>query len=233
MDLRQDDIGKMFDGISERYDFLNRVLSFAQDQRWRRALVGQIPTPDRGKTSRYLDVATGTGDVILQVAQKKTFTQLIGVDISKGMLAQAEKKANQQKNTNIGFYPMGACALGFKDNYFDCLSISFGLRNVTQKEKALGEFYRVLKPGGRLIILEFFNPPKGFITNLGRFYFRFILPLIGGLFSDKKAYRYLPKSVEDFYTPKELGQELSTLGYKNLQYQSFLFGHCQLIWADK
>jgi len=225
-------IAAMFDRVAPRYDLLNRLLSARQDQRWRRQLTAMVPYRPGG---RYLDVATGTGDVLLSVARARAeYQEHLGVDISGEMLAEAQKKA-----TASGLAPvpqlrqMSAERLVLADGAFDCLSISFGLRNVVRRDQALREFYRVLGPGGVLLILEFFLPRKGLLAWFFQLYFHRILPFIGGLLSDREAYRYLPESVGSFYTPEAMRAALYQQGFTVATTQSYLFGACRLIQAVK
>lgn len=222
----------MFDRIAPRYDFLNRLLSARQDQRWRRQLVRHVPFRPGGT---YVDVATGTGDVLQAVAQvHDEYGGFIGVDISGQMLKFAEKKCGQLvKSGRAQFRKMSAEKLELPDASVDTLSISFGLRNVVRKDAAIGEFNRVLKIGGVLLILEFFIPKYGFPGFLFQSYFHYILPAIGGIFSDRTAYKYLPESVGSFYSPDELRQKLYDRGFVVDHVKNFLFGACRLIKATK
>jgi demethylmenaquinone methyltransferase/2-methoxy-6-polyprenyl-1,4-benzoquinol methylase len=225
-------IAAMFDRIAKRYDFLNRLLSARQDVRWRRKLVSMIPTRHGGA---YLDVATGTGDVLIEAMKAHPeYATFTGGDISKGMLNLADKKANAIGLTkNLSWTVMSAEKLNFTDDSLDCISISFGLRNVVNKEKALCEFARTLKQNGVLLILEFFTPSSGPFAKLFQFYFHKILPQIGRLVSEKEAYTYLPKSVASFYSPAELRGSLTTKGFAVEKEINFLFGACRLVKSRK
>ncbi len=226
-------IAAMFDRVAPRYDLLNRLLSARQDQRWRRHLTAMIPFRPGG---RYLDVATGTGDVLVAAARTHSeYEAFVGVDISQEMLVRAkEKTATAGFAAKSEFRKLSAEALDpLPTASFDCLSISFGLRNVVRRENALREFHRVLAPAGVLLILEFFLPKKGLLARLFQFYFHGVLPLIGGLLSDKAAYKYLPESVGSFYEAGELRDVLYRIGFKVDQTKSFLFGSCRLIRATK
>jgi demethylmenaquinone methyltransferase/2-methoxy-6-polyprenyl-1,4-benzoquinol methylase len=225
-------IAAMFDKIAGRYDFLNRLLSGRQDQRWRKRLIREIPTRTNGS---FLDVATGTGDVVLGAALKRTeYQHFEGVDISEKMLELARVKAKSNPLTRpLIFKKMSAENLEYKDQSFDCVTISFGLRNVVNKERAISEFSRVLKPGGHLMILEFFIPKDGFFGKAFQFYFHSVLPKIGGLFSSRDAYTYLPKSVASFYSPIELDKKLAQYGLGVVKGASWLFGAVRLVHAEK
>jgi demethylmenaquinone methyltransferase/2-methoxy-6-polyprenyl-1,4-benzoquinol methylase len=225
-------VAAMFDKIAKRYDFLNRLLSARRDQSWRKHLAKRIPFRLDGA---MLDVATGTGDVILAATvAHPEYKKFVGVDISANMLELARQKAQQRRLQHaVEFLPMSAAAINLPSQSFDCVSISFGLRNVVDKDAAISEFFRVLKPGGRLMILEFFAPSGGILHRLFRFYFESVLPRIGALMSDKDAYTYLPSSVLGFYSLTELLQRLKKQGFKLTETKSFLFGGCQLIVVDK
>ena len=231
-------IAAMFDRIAGRYDFLNRLLSLRQDQRWRRELTRRIPYRPGG---RFLDVATGTGDVLEQVRfAHREYEMMAGVDISGEMLALAQAKLGGQAGdavrgplAPVEFHRRSAETLGFADASFDALSIAFGLRNVVRKDKALDEFQRVLKPGGSLLILEFFMPRRGLLAALFQLYFHTILPAIGGLVSDRAAYKYLPQSVGSFYAPEQMRTVLAARGFRIDEVKNFLFGACRLVQATK
>lgn len=224
-------IAAMFDRISGRYDLLNRVLSARQDVRWRNKLLSMVPYRPDG---RFLDMATGTGDVILTAAKlHPEYTSFIGGDISQGMLNFAKIKSQEAKLEQIEWRVMSAENITVPSESCDCLSISFGLRNVVNKERALSEFSRVLKLGGILLILEFFTPEGGLMSRLFQFYFHYILPVIGRLVSEKEAYKYLPKSVASFYSPQELRDSLKIKGFLVEREINFLFGSCRLVKARR
>lgn len=226
-------IAQMFDRIAYRYDFLNSLLSLRQDRLWRSHLIKRLP---KSKLLKMLDVATGTGDVLLNTALKKdNINQYVGIDISEKMLAGALLKQKEWglQDKNIIFKQMSAMDLKFADASFDVVTISFGLRNVVDKKRAIEEFYRVLKPNGQLFILEFFHGEQGILSGGFKFYFKNILPKIGGLLSDKKAYRYLPDSVETFYSLDELDRLIKTSGFSNEYNKKFLFGSCHLLQYER
>lgn len=225
-------VADMFDRIAPKYDFMNKVLSARQDIRWRKHLLAKLPVcPNHD--GAHLDIATGTGDVLLASrTQRQDYRSFEGVDISANMLKQARIKAETVDPT-LQFKQMSAENLLFENNSFHAVSISFGLRNVVRKRRALEEMYRVLKPSGRALILEFFEPHNGLLAKGFMFYFHHILPRIGGALSDKLAYQYLPKSVESFYSGKELKAELEDIGFKRVTEKSFLFGACRLVTADR
>lgn len=232
-------IAQMFDRIAPRYDLLNLLLSARQDARWRRALVARIPPRKNGV---LFDVATGTGDVILAAAHARSeYKEMIGLDISSNMLELARIKNDQQRNQenrssrpSLLFRLASAERLEAEAEVVDCVTIAFGLRNVIDKEKAINEFYRVLKSEGRLLVLEFSALPKGsWFAPLFKFYFETVLPFVGGLLSDSKAYRYLPESVAGFMPPEQLANLFEKAGFVQIERKSFLFGSCLLWSADK
>lgn len=231
----EDRIASMFDRVAPRYDLLNRLLSAHQDQRWRKRLVSLVPQRPGGE---FLDVATGTGDVLLTVAKAHPeYKSFQGVDISKEMLELAKAKTKGLSDSGLRakfcYNLQSAEKLGFEACRFDALSISFGLRNVVNRDQAIQEFFRVLKPGGTLFILEFFIPKTGLWAALFQMYFHHILPFIGGLLSDRAAYKYLPESVGSFYTPDAIQKVLTQTGFKEAAFTNFLFGACRLVRAVK
>lgn len=229
MENTERQVAQMFDKIAGRYDFLNHLLSLNQDQNWRDHLIRALPRTSDG---RLLDVATGTGDVLqMAMRKRKDYTSFVGVDISENMLDLAKKKC--RGSDRVRFSTMSAESLVFPDASFDCLTIAFGLRNVIQKDVAIREFFRVLAPGGELLILEFFKPASGIRARGFKFYFHHILPWVGGLISDREAYRYLPTSVDAFYSKRELKALMEQEGFTIKRDRDFLFGACTLISATK
>ena len=190
-------IRQMFDEIAPRYDLLNRLLSFGVDRRWRRVAVRQLAIPPHG---RVLDVATGTGDVALEIArQTAPSVQICGVDFTQGMLVRGrEKVAASPYRGRIELVNAPCEALPHPDGTFDGATIAFGIRNVVDRERGLGEMTRVLKPGGRLVVLEFATPRSRLFRTVYLCYFHQLLPRLGGLLSRRSAYQYLPESVQDF-----------------------------------
>jgi demethylmenaquinone methyltransferase/2-methoxy-6-polyprenyl-1,4-benzoquinol methylase len=224
----EQNISAMFNRIAPRYDLLNALLSMRQDRRWRRQLIASIPHRPGGT---MLDVATGTGDILLSaMTTHKEYGRFIGVDIAENMLVIARSKAHRQIATRAAEWQvMSAERLDYAAGSVDCISIAFGMRNVINKPVALAEFYRVLKPGGKALILEFFKPPSSIFARLFRFYFHNILPLIGGLLSDKQAYRYLPESVEGFQKVEDFCEAGRDCGFILQRCSNFLFGSCSLV----
>ncbi|HRZ42243.1 MAG TPA: bifunctional demethylmenaquinone methyltransferase/2-methoxy-6-polyprenyl-1,4-benzoquinol methylase UbiE [Bacteroidales bacterium] len=189
-------VRQMFNDISERYDLLNHLLSFGIDQRWRKKLVKRLALLHPGEV---LDVATGTGDLALAVA-KVTKARITGTDIAEKMLEIASRKISDRGMAErIRFVHADGESLPFEDHSFDAVTIAFGIRNFENPLAGLHEFYRVLKPGGQVFILEFSMPESRLIRWLYTLYFGRILPKIGRWISKHpQAYTYLPDSVEAF-----------------------------------
>ena len=210
---KKEQVAVMFDNIAHRYDFLNHFLSMGIDILWRRKAIKLF----KNKKYEYLlDIATGTGDFAIE-ASKLNPTSIIGVDISEGMLENGRKKLKNKKLDNlIQFQKADSENLPFDTNHFDGIMCSFGVRNFENLEKGIGEMYRVLKPEGKTVIIEFSQPEKFPIKQLYSFYFNNILPLLGRIFSrDNAAYTYLPESVSVFPYGKSFISILQQAGFKN------------------
>ncbi|MDR2638358.1 MAG: bifunctional demethylmenaquinone methyltransferase/2-methoxy-6-polyprenyl-1,4-benzoquinol methylase UbiE [Helicobacteraceae bacterium] len=216
---KQQSIIRMFDEISPTYDKLNRVLSFGVDRRWRRRGCESALKIFGGKSAILIDAATGTGDLIAfwrKAAAKLgvTIDLAYGVDPSQNMLSVAATKP-----LNATLIKSEATAIPLPDGEADLLSISYGIRNVVEIDKALAEFYRLLKPNGVLLILEFMRVERKSLS--GRFvsfYLKRVLPAIGRLISkDPRAYTYLPESIDDFLSAEELCEKLKSAGFEIAQ----------------
>lgn len=190
-------IRQMFDEIAPRYDLLNRLLSFGVDRRWRRIAVSQLTVPAGG---RVLDVATGTGDVALEIArQTDPSVKIVGADFTQGMLVRGrEKVAASPHKGRIELVNAPCEDLPHPTGTFDGATIAFGIRNVVDRERGLREMTRVLKPGGRVVVLEFATPRSRLFRAIYLCYFHQLLPRLGGLLSRRSAYQYLPESVQEF-----------------------------------
>ena len=190
-------VREMFDSIAPRYDLLNHLLSFGVDRLWRRRMVGVVAA---GTPAAILDVAAGTGDVAVALARRLPAARITGIDLSGEMLAVGRGKvARRGLCDRIELVQGDAEQLSFPDGTFDAVTIGFGIRNFGSIEAGLAEAFRVLRPGGRLCILEFSTPRGRCFGPLYRFYFHRILPLVGRLISkDDSAYTYLPESVDHF-----------------------------------
>ena len=214
------DTRHLFDRIAPRYDLLNRLLSFGIDRHWRRAAVRELALSGSG---RVLDAATGTGDVALTVTATHPEIQIIGVDLSANMLHAALPKLDSAHG-RISLL-QGSCeCLPLAAEVCDGAVIAFGIRNVIEREAALTEFYRVLKPGGRLVVLEFSQPTRPLLAGLYRWYSRHVLPRVGSLLSDGAAYRYLPDSVVVFPSRQTFLTMMETAGFQPVYHRDLTGG---------
>lgn len=211
LDNRNRAIAKMFSSIAPRYDLLNRLLSLGTDRRWRREAVGWTK-PEKGGT--HLDVATGTADVALEIfRQKGNGAWVAGVDLSCDMMRIGRTKASRAGlASRLAFVLAPGEALPFRDDAFDSASIAFGIRNVVHRDRGLREMCRVVKPGGRVVVLEFSQPESALFGTVYRFYFTRVLPRLGGLLSRGSAYSYLPDSVQEFPPPREFAEMMREAG---------------------
>ncbi len=225
-------VRKMFDTIAPRYDLLNRLLSFGIDRRWRRFAVSQLQVPAGG---RVLDIATGTCDVALEIAARTdSSVQIVGEDFTQGMLVQGQKKLNQSPLGRRIMLVNAPCEeIPHQDSSFDAITIAFGIRNVVDREQGLREMVRILKPGGRAVILEFSNPRSRLFRSLYNFYFRRLLPAIGGLFSQRSAYQYLPDSVLEFPAQERFCALMKEAGFSAVSYTDLTFGISTVYVGDK
>jgi demethylmenaquinone methyltransferase/2-methoxy-6-polyprenyl-1,4-benzoquinol methylase len=219
---KKEQVARMFDNISHRYDFLNHFLSLGIDRGWRKKAINLLRPL---KPRQLLDVATGTGDFALQALSLNP-EKITGVDISEGML-QVGRKKMQDRNVadKIVLQLADSENLPFEENKFDAVTVGFGVRNFEHLERGLEEIFRVLRPGGVAMILEFSRPRKFPFKQGYNFYFKFILPKIGRIVSsDKTAYTYLPESVEAFPDGEDFLRILRDVGFKQTQCKSLTFG---------
>lgn len=223
----------MFDNIAKDYDSLNHIMSLSIDKIWRRKAIKKIK--DAGEAPRVLDVACGTGDFSIAIAKAVKKGEVIGVDISKEMLEVMRQKVLKNKLESIISQEVGdGEAMRFPDASFDRLVNAFGIRNFEDRDKGLREALRVLKPGGRLVILELSRPQNKIIRWFYDLYFLHILPIIGGKVSgDKAAYAYLPASVKAFPGKKEFTDELRRAGFVNITHRAFTFGICRMYTGER
>ena len=221
----------MFDNISGNYDFLNHFLSLGIDTWWRKKAIGQLKAVH---PKLILDVATGTGDFAVE-ALRLNPDKIIGIDISEGMLEMGRKKmVKRGLDSKIELRSGDSEKLAFEENKFDAIIVAFGVRNFENLEKGLSEMLRVLKPGGKVVVLEFSKPTVFPFRQLYHFYFRFVLPKIGRWVSrDASAYTYLPESVQAFPDGKEFLGILSQLGFKNTSWTPLTFGISSLYTGIK
>jgi len=222
-DDKPERVRNMFAAIAGSYDLNNRVHSFGRDQAWRKAAVRLAEVKEGDE---ILDCACGTGDLTFAFA-KTNAKRIIGSDFTQEMLDVAETKLRDTSG-RVSFQQADAMALPFDDESFDVVSIAFGIRNVADPAKAIAQFHRVLRPGGRLIILEFDEPSFPPIRWGNAFYTRIIMPITATLIARDKsgAYRYLPKSVKTFMKRDEMQQSLQDAGFTNTTAKPMTFGVC-------
>jgi len=222
-------VQNMFDKISSKYDSFNHLTTFYIDKYWRYKFIKLLNIKNKSKIA---DIATGTGDIIIQISKKYDIDGT-GVDCSKKMLEIAQNKANKQTINNLTFIHGYAEKLPFKDNSIDIITISFGFRNFNDYETALSEFNRVLKPGGKLAILEFCRPKNSLFQKIFLFYFNKIIPIVGKILTGEKIFDYLPESVNNFFSTKELSQKLQDYKFDNIFNKNLTFGICSIIMGKK
>lgn len=221
--------GQMFDRIAERYDFLNRVISMGVDQGWRRKTVDALAL---GADPVVLDLATGTADLALLVASRHPDAMIVGVDPSTNMLDVGRGKVSSADlDARVTLEEGDAQALRFEDDTFDGATIAFGIRNVPDRDAGLREMARVVKPGGRVCILELSEPDKGVLGPLARFHIRSVVPRLGAWLSGEKEYRYLQQSIAAFPRPEAFGEQMRAAGLEVLEIVPLTFGVCCLYVA--
>ncbi len=228
---KKEQVQAMFDRIAPHYDFLNRVLSFGIDKIWRRNVVKLLHGL---KAPMILDVATGTGDLAIEIC-KINPVSVYGIDISGEMLEIAARKALKRRlHMTIQLRKGDSENLPFEDKFFDAVTVAFGVRNFENLHKGLTEMHRVLRPGGKLIVLEFSKPKKFPFKQFYNVYFTHVLPWWGGLISrDKEAYSYLPASVLQFPEGEEFENELIRAGFKIRENLPQTFGIATIYLASK
>ncbi len=222
----------MFNRIAPHYDLLNRLLSLGIDQQWRRKAVKLL---DTNKAKHVLDIATGTADVAIQIAKCLKPEKVVGVDISTEMLEIGRRKvAKQQLGSLIELQEADSENLPFGSNTFDAITVAFGVRNFENLDKGLLEMNRVLKEGGKIVILEFSKPSIFPFKQIFNGYFKYILPLIGRMTSkDPKAYRYLYESVQAFPEGSRFIEKLKQTDYNSIQCKRLSLGICSIYTAVK
>ena len=225
-------IRTMFNTIAPRYDLLNRLLSLGIDRYWRKRAVSNLTIPTE---ALILDLATGTCDVALEIASQTPETvTIIGEDFTQGMLVLGKKKVEDAGLSNRIQLVNAPCeSIPHPDNIFDGATISFGIRNVVDREEGLREICRVLKPSARLVVLEFSIPQNRFFNAIYHFYFKRLLPAIGGLVSKRSAYEYLPASVLEFPSRDEFASMMKRAGFASVTITDMTFGIVSLYVGTK
>ncbi len=221
--------GEMFDRIAARYDAMNRVLSFGLDKGWRKRTVRALAL---GKAPKVLDLATGTGDLAIDIARRHPDATVIGLDPSREMLAIGQQKIVKRGLADRVTMVQGdAQALPYGDHEMDATTIAFGIRNVPDRPKALREMARVVKPGGRIAILELGEPRHGLLAGAARFHTRHVVPRLGALLSGAREYRYLQRSIAAFPPADEFARIMEGAGLTMIEVVPLTFGACTLYVA--
>ncbi|MCE5323945.1 bifunctional demethylmenaquinone methyltransferase/2-methoxy-6-polyprenyl-1,4-benzoquinol methylase UbiE [bacterium] len=222
-DLKEAYVESLFSSIASKYDLLNSVLSLTRHKAWRRFAVSKSGMAQGGNA---LDVCCGTGDFAFELARRAGESgHIVGVDFSAPMIEIAKNKARHAGFGNIDFIVANACALPFADDTFDCATVGFGLRNVADLSKALGEMTRVVKPGGRVINLEISHVRSPLLRPFWKLYFYRLTPYTASLFHARRsAYEYLPNSVKSFLSREELAEHMESSGLCDVRYYDLMFG---------
>ncbi len=229
---RKNESWKIFDKIAGTYDLLNHILSFGIDIYWRNVVIKNLPNKDQ---LHCLDLACGTGDLTITLAKAKNVKKVTGMDLSKGMISFGLKKLENKNLSHLATMEVGdGVSIPKEDNSFDVTTVSFGIRNFPDPQLSLINMNRVLKEGGRSMVLEFSIPKNFIFRNIYFFYFRYLLPFVGNLISrHKDAYSYLNETVEDFPYGEDFAELMRKAGFKNVHYKELTFGIATLYIGDK
>lgn len=230
---KKEQVEQMFDNVAKRYDFLNRFLSLGIDVIWRKKAIAYLKDD---KPQMILDVATGTADLALEINKQLNPQKIIGLDLSEQMLQFGRDKiAKRGLTAKIEMVKGDSENLPFDENYFDAVTVSFGVRNFENLEKGLSQINRVLKVGGKLVVLEFSNPKQFPFKQIFGAYFKFVLPLWAKLINKDSgnAYKYLPESVKHFPEGDAFVKYLQNSGFSNTIVKPLTFGTCTIYVAQK
>lgn len=229
---KKQQVAGMFDDIAKRYDFLNRLLSAGIDKGWRKKAIAQLQDIHPKK---ILDVATGTADVALMTYKALKPETIIGIDISDGMLELGRRKIEKQGLQNtITLFNGDSEQINYPDNSFDAVTVAFGVRNFQNLEKGLQEMLRVLRPGGKLVVLEFSKPKQTGFKGLYKFYMNVVAPKAGSMFAkNKDAYQYLNESVQAFPEREQFTEVMKQTGYKGIYFKPLSLGICCIYVGTK
>jgi demethylmenaquinone methyltransferase / 2-methoxy-6-polyprenyl-1,4-benzoquinol methylase len=227
---RSDYVQNMFGRVAKRYNILNRVMTFGQDMRWRRFVVQQAKVPSGGA---LLDLATGTGDIAFEALSAVPNATVVGADFAVPMM---EVGQTMPLGKRVHWTAADALELPYASNQFDAVVSGYLVRNVIDIPRTLAEQKRVLKPGGRIVILETTPPPNNILKPFITFHLKFIIPILGRIIGGKAAadaYKYLPESTQAFKTPDELAALLRQAGYVNVVYRTFMLGTMAVHTGEK
>lgn len=229
---KKEQVAGMFNTIAKHYDFINRLLTAGVDVSWRKKAIAQLKDI---KPKTVLDVATGTADVALMTYRMLHPESITGIDISEGMLALGRKKiAKQHLEKQIELVTGDSENIAYPDNFFNAVTVAFGVRNFQNLEQGLREMRRVLKPGGKLVVLEFSRPKQKLLKSLCQFYMKVVAPKAGSMFAgNKDAYEYLNYSVLAFPEREAFTEVMKQTGYKSIYYKPLSFGICCVYCGSK
>ena len=218
-------VQNMFTRIARRYDLMNRLMTGGQDVRWRKRVIELARLKDR---STLLDLGTGTGDLAREALAQAPRAKVIAADFTLEMMRVG------RKNGPLNFSSADALRLPFRDSMFDAVVSGFLMRNVIHLQKALDEQYRVLKQGGRMVILDTTRPKKNILSPFIWLHMHVVIPLLGRVLTGSSdAYRYLPETTEGFVTAENLASRMAAAGFKKVNYQRFMFGTIAIHWGEK
>jgi demethylmenaquinone methyltransferase/2-methoxy-6-polyprenyl-1,4-benzoquinol methylase len=229
---KKEQVSSMFDRIAPTYDLLNRILSLGIDRSWRRKTVKQL---NDIPLDHVLDIAPGTGDIAIEIARQFPETKVLGMDLADHMIDIGRKKTSRENlQSRIQFQRGDSENIPYSDNTFSAVTVAFGVRNFENTSLGLRECYRVLKPQGKFVVLEFSDPKLFPFKQIYRFYFKYILPFIGRITSsDRDAYNYLFRSVDAFPSGKEFVLLLRNAGFQNIRFKELTLGICTIYVALK
>ncbi len=219
---KEEKVYRVFQTIYNDYDRMNDLISFKQHRKWKRQLVFRAAA---NRPGQILDLCTGTGDIALWLAKACPDADIVGLDFSENMLETAEKRRRTDGAKHVSFRHGSALELPFEEGSFDCVTISFGLRNLPSYDKALAEIHRVLRRGGHFFCLDASYPTSPLVKPFFRLYFKYIMPQSGNLFAaHKEEYRWLNQSTEAFLSKKELAGLMEETGFHGVTFKSYLLG---------
>jgi len=225
-------IENLFSSIDDNYDFMNRIMSLGLDLGWRRRAV---KAGNFSNLSSILDVATGTGDFLLSAQKVTPDVKIVGLDFCRPFLLKAREKLNDKNGRHpTNFVEANGLKLPFKDESFEGVLTAFSLRNVASVDTLYSEFYRITKPGGKVVSLEMMKPYNPFQKFVFSIHFKKVIPALGNLLAKQaEPYNYLPLSIENFYTANELTTIISKMGWRNVNYKNLMFGFVAIHVGEK